>query len=129
MKTSDHEMSYENIREIRDTLDELMRMHQLNLELLDTLATVLNRLRDYRIKNNLPDFDDSTRSLLHRATTLYDELTSSPLWQCGKSSDDGYHERRKDGKLPEPKITTHIRLERNIYAKCWRHPPQLPFFL
>lgn len=74
-------MPYESIREIRDCLDELMRMHQLNMELLDTLGTILDHLREYQIKNNLPNFDDATLSLLHRATTLYDELTSTSVPQ------------------------------------------------
>jgi hypothetical protein len=80
-------LAYKNIREIRDTLDELMRMHQLTLELIDTLATVLNRLREYARKYNLPDFDESTISLIRRTTTLYDELTaSSPDMQQAKRS-------------------------------------------
>ena len=71
-------LSYSYIKEIRGTLDELTRMHRLNLELLDVLSVLLRRAMDFAIQHDLP-VDESIGSLQMRAINLYNELTSEPL--------------------------------------------------
>ncbi|MCW3984876.1 MAG: hypothetical protein NWE91_00445 [Candidatus Bathyarchaeota archaeon] len=73
-------MSYDLIRETRDTLDELMRMHRLNLELFETLTVILQRVFQYTKENNIT-LDEATQSLLNRIPTIYKEIVSPPFLQ------------------------------------------------
>lgn len=73
-------MPYDLIREARDTLDELMHMHRLNLELFETLTVILQRVIKYTKENNIT-LDEATQSLLNRIPAIYKEMVSPPFLQ------------------------------------------------
>ena len=89
-------MSVDSLREVRDSLNELLRLHQLNLELLETLETAMFWLQDFGKKHDIQIPNrDKINSLITKADNLLAEITTTPYW---RSSDDSYHDndnRRK----------------------------------
>jgi len=87
------------LKDATATLNELLRMHDLNRELLETLQVTMLWLRDYAEKNNLPLPNGSTyNSLINKAQVLIDELTSS----------DGFLQRKKSDKdFTEPEFSLY----------------------
>lgn len=73
----------ELLEEAHQVLGELLRMHSLNQELLETLSVTASWLRDYAERNNIPFPNSSTyASLINKAETLIQELsTKNPLEQ------------------------------------------------
>ena len=94
-------MPPDSLTEIIDSLTELKRMHQLNLELLEQLAITCDWLRNSGIR--LPN-ESTFYSLLNKTTTLLDEIQAdSPktiVYQ--KLSDGRKHLSESDGKVPVP---------------------------
>lgn len=67
---------YEHLREARDVFNELIRMHELNMELLDTLTVLLKQVFDYAYQHNLPiENYDALEVLIKRASSLQGEIT------------------------------------------------------
>jgi len=75
-------MSNNVLTEIIETLTELRRLHQLNIELLEQLDVVCKWLLSYDVPIPNPD---TIRSLLTKAETLLNEI---------HSSDESLHEPR-----------------------------------
>jgi len=97
-------LSYDLIREARDTLDELMCMHRLNLELFETLTVILQRVFRYTKENNIT-LDEATQSLLNRIPTIYEEIVS-PLFLQHQDIRRKKTDWKSDAEKPEPKLTT-----------------------
>ena len=89
---------------IIQNLQELQRMHQLNLELIEYFGVWLEWIR----KNDVPvpdkekfySFVSKTRALIHE---IYSGLSSKTVIYR-KLSDGSYHDDKSNGKLPEPCI-------------------------
>jgi hypothetical protein len=97
----------ENLREVRDTINEIINMHQLSLELLEQLDLTCGWLIDNDIQMpNREKFD----LLLQKARNLLDEVCSSPsIFRDQKITGDGFShghaKRRGDDKFTEPSRT------------------------
>ena len=88
-------MTVKELRMLIDTYNELLRSHQLNIELLETLELTLLSVKNYCIKHNIPIGDAKIASLISKVNLLLDEIGQ-------KLSDDSYHDKKSDDKLPEP---------------------------
>ena len=75
-------MNRKALREAIDTYKEILRLHQLNLELLETLEFSLLWLKDFSEKHNLliPN-RKNIASLLRKANSLLNEISSPPILQ------------------------------------------------
>lgn len=71
--------------ELRNTIDEALRMHQLNLELLEQLGIACKWLRENKIQ--VPNRDRFV-SLLSKSDALLKEIYSSDENLQGKQSDE-----------------------------------------
>ena len=89
------------LQEATDTFQELKRMHQLNIELLENLSLACNHLVTFHIQ--VPNAS-TLASLLNKATTLLDEITASESQtiKYRKLSDDWKHRDKPNGKVTEP---------------------------
>lgn len=87
------------LKDATATLNELLRMHELNQELLETLAVTMAWVKDYAMKHNIPlPRESSYQSLINKAQSLIDELCSnSPLFIRRKVT-----EQKSDGEVTEP---------------------------
>ena len=66
------------LEEATSTLNEILRIHKLNQELLEVLSVTAQWVSDYAEKNNIPFPNSSTYySLINKAETLLEEMTSS----------------------------------------------------
>lgn len=97
---------------IIQTLQELLNMHQLNLELLEQLGVFL----EWILKNNkvIPD-RERFESLLHKTQALMKELylSSTPrILQYRTLSDESKQPRKSDGEVTEPSREKLMRF-------CW----------
>jgi len=101
------------LREMTDTLSELLRMHKLNMELLEVLHVSLNRIRKFERAHNIP-LDLETECLLSRVVVLYEELTSKQ--KCNKLpfipelSDERKQRKRSDAEEPVPVFINFISI-------------------
>jgi len=70
-------MSVDSLREVRDTINELLHLHQLNLELLETLENILFWLQDFEKKSgmSIPN-REKLASLIGRTDDLLDEIAT-----------------------------------------------------
>jgi len=65
------------LKEASSTFNELVRMHELNQELLETLMVAMQWMREYARKNNIPLLNQDTYfSLLNKAEMLINEIMS-----------------------------------------------------
>ena len=63
------------LEELHATMGDLIRMHKLNEEMLETLQATMLWIREYAQKNDIPLPHSSTyNSLINKAQTLVDEL-------------------------------------------------------
>lgn len=78
------------LQEAHVTLGELLRMHQLNQELLETSTMTLLWLKDNAEKNGIifPN-EGSLLSLVNKAEALIDEITSNTNFGLTLKSSDG----------------------------------------
>ena len=93
----------DTLTEIIDTLTELKRMHQLNLELFEQLNVACGWLLEHKI----PVPNASTfYSLLVKAKALLIEIQAETpkMLHYPKLSDGSYHDDESDDKLPEPEV-------------------------
>jgi hypothetical protein len=85
--------------EVIDTLIELKRLHQLNLELLEQLDVTCSWLLDNGIK--LPN-ENKFHSLLIKARALLIEIqTATPKFSYQKLADETLQGKRTDGDFTE----------------------------
>jgi len=74
-------MSFNGVSEICDALNELLYLHQINIEMMEALGILAKHLNEYARKNNVP-FDESTMVVMEKAMTLCDEMTNPPRHIC-----------------------------------------------
>jgi len=86
-------MTAKELREVVDTYTELLRVYQLNTELLDTLELTLYSVKDFCIAHNIPFGNDKISSLLSKINALLSEMDLT---------DDSLHGHKKDDKFTEP---------------------------
>jgi hypothetical protein len=85
------------------TLNELLRMHELNQELLETLVVTMAWVRDYAKKHNLPlPKETSYNSLINKAQTLVEELSSKSPNPCALCNRRKVTDFRADEEGTEP---------------------------
>ena len=87
------------------TLGNLIRLHELNGELLETLHVTMLWIKDYSEKNNVALPNSSTyNSLIAKAQTLIDELTQeAPMSSTFRKLSDGISQRKpSDDNFPVP---------------------------
>ena len=88
------------LEEANATLSELLKMHKLNQELLETLQVTMIWIRDFAQSNNIAFPNDSTYdSLINKAQILIDELTGEPSFRTDEFLHEGRNRRRLDGIL------------------------------
>jgi hypothetical protein len=99
------------LTQFSDSISELKRMYQLNVELLEQLAITC----DFIKRNKIPVPNEETfNSLLNKTTTLIDEIQADELITLQYSvnrhnpSDDSYHEPRNRRKVNRTVRTTII---------------------
>ena len=90
------------LSEIIDSLSELKRMHQLNLELLEQLGVACGWILDNTV--TVPN-REHLASLLNKARALFDEIYSRHL-----SSDDFLQRKKPDKDSTAPRITTYLNV-------------------
>jgi hypothetical protein len=87
------------LHSINQTLQELERLHQLNVELTEYLNTIMNWI----IVNEIPvPSKEKLFSLLRKAEAIQKEIYGS------KISDDFLQRKKSDKDLTEPKIAKFI---------------------
>jgi hypothetical protein len=79
------------------TFNEILRVHKLNVELLENLSVVSEYLRSYAEKHNIP-LPDSSKfySLINKAEALIEEISGKQI------TDDFLQRKRTDEDLTEP---------------------------
>jgi len=82
----DKTVSKKALREAIDVYNELLRVHQLNIEFLETLELTLFSIQNFCRKRNIPLQDKKLASLLGKAITLLDEISAPPNLQHQKSA-------------------------------------------
>jgi len=90
-------------QEAIDTLQEIKRMHQLNIELLEQLAVAC----DYLVSNHVEVPNSNLfASLIHKAMTLLDDLQADrpKILQYQKLADEKKQRFRTDEDEPVPLI-------------------------
>ena len=96
-------MGVQKLTELRDTMNEVIRMHELNSELLNTLLLMGYKIRDCANVHNAPLLNDGFYSLLRKAETLLKEV-SSDLPNIHESViRRNFTERKPDDNLTESK--------------------------
>jgi hypothetical protein len=66
------------IRESIETYTELLRAHQLNIEILETLELTLYSVKEFCATHNIPFHSSKISSLLSKTDTLLNELWQEP---------------------------------------------------
>ena len=94
------------LRDAIDTYEELLRMHQLNLELLETLEFSLLWVQDFSKKYNvaIPNRETLTR-LLTKTSLLIEEISATNPTETRqhKSIRRFFTERKSDKDFTEPR--------------------------
>jgi hypothetical protein len=65
------------LAKIRDVMNEVIRMHELNSDLLRTLVLMGYKIKDYANINGIPLLDDNFYSILRKADLLIKEISST----------------------------------------------------
>lgn len=88
-------MSAKTLSDAMDTYSELLYLHQLNLELLETLEMTLLWLRDLQENHNIciPN-KDKIATLLEKAETLIGEISSPKMFLQHRMPSDEFSQRR-----------------------------------
>lgn len=101
------------LSEVVETLQELRRMHQLNMELLEQFSIAC----DFLLKSGVTIPNASTfASLLNKSMVLLNEIQADTpkILQYKMLSDESYHDKKSDEKLPEPAFGSIISCHRRI---------------
>ncbi len=82
-------MNKEAIKAVIYTYSELLRTHQLNIELLNTLEQALLNVQNFCQKNNISFHDEKLASAIAKIDSLLEEIDSdSTIIYVMKASDD-----------------------------------------
>jgi hypothetical protein len=73
---SEMSLGIKGLTELRDVMNEVIRMHELNTELLQSLLLMGYKINDYAKIHNIPFLDASFYSLLQKAESLVSEISS-----------------------------------------------------
>jgi hypothetical protein len=94
-------LPHDTVTEIIDTLTELKRMHQLNLELLEQLSVSCSWLMEHNVP--IPNAE-TICSLLKKATILLSEIQADQpkILQYKKLADEKKQPFKTDDKETEP---------------------------
>jgi len=104
------------LEEAYTTLGELVKMHKLNQELLETLSVTAQWLRSYAEKHNISLSNSSTfDSLINKATALLNEIQAGKpnVLQYRKLADEKKHTYGTDEEEPVPFIGPYPKTSRN----------------
>jgi len=86
------------------TLREVRELHELNVELMDTLIVIGQRLIEYADQHNiLLERRDNLASLIGRAQRILLEI-ARPYWRNPVLSDAILQGKRSDEDLTEPRL-------------------------
>ena len=99
-------MNTSAIKEAVDTYTELLRAHQLNIELLETLEVTLRSMQDFCIANNIPFHSTKVSSLLSKTDALLNELYQEPNRRKVTTPE---WKDKNDGEVTVPKLTLYKR--------------------
>jgi hypothetical protein len=89
------------LKDATATLNELLRMHQLSQELLETLTVTMIWVKDYAEKHNIPlPKESSYTSLISKAQTLVEELITEPF-----APNENLQHRKPNKEFTEPIFT------------------------
>lgn len=90
------------LRDAVEIYEELLRLHQLNEELLRALELSMLWLLDFSKKHNSPIPDrEKFVPLLRKVHVLIDEISSPPLLRHQKRTDDFLQQDESDDKFTE----------------------------
>jgi hypothetical protein len=80
----------------------LIRLEQLNLELLDTLELCLFCTKDFCEKHKIPFYDEKILASIEKIEMLIDEISPPSFLHTPKLADDFLQRKRTDEDLTEP---------------------------
>ena len=93
----------EVIRACMEDIQEILKLKQLNVELLQTLELILLWFKDYHQKTGLPiPRAELLDSLLNKADSLIDEVCSPLFYNNASHQTTVNMNHETDDKLPEP---------------------------
>ena len=96
-------MGKEALREAILTYSELLRVHQLNIELLDALEQTFFHIQSFCHKHHIPFHDEKLNSAITRIDSLLEEINCEPLQiTVIKSTDDSLHPNEQTKTLQNP---------------------------
>ena len=94
------------LKDATATFDELLRMHKLNQELLETLTVTMMWIAKYAKKHDIPILNEPTYiSLINKANALIEEIASKDKTE---SSDEFLHGDKSDEDFTEPLFETSV---------------------
>ena len=91
-----------DVKSVRDTLNELILLHELNKELFEALGIATKRLVEYVNENDIP-LNESLVVSLQRAIMIYDELLISKNITKSLKLPASFFDDRDPEELPEPR--------------------------
>jgi hypothetical protein len=102
-------MPTDTLRDIIATYSELLRVHQLNIELLNTLEESLFYVQHFCKNHNIPFHDEQLCSILTKVENLLNEINSgiSPNTLC-ETTDDFLQRKRTDKDFTEPEVAVRV---------------------
>jgi hypothetical protein len=93
------------------TLLRWRETYERSVELADVSITLLDTLMVYCKCHNIPLYrEQGIWNLVSRAQSTVKEIENLHSSKLPKLSDEWKHGRKSDGEVPEPEITTHLRL-------------------
>jgi hypothetical protein len=93
-------MTRKELQIVVDTYVELLRAHQLNIELLETLELTLESIKDYCIKHSIPFGNHTIRNLLSKVNVLLNEVDNKPNFLSNRRF---FTDPKTDDNFTEPK--------------------------
>jgi len=93
-------MTAKELREAVDTYSELLRVHQPNIEMLETLELTMLSVKEFCIAHNIPIGNAKIGSLISKTDILLNEITQEP-------SRRKVTPFRTDEEVPEPIYTLY----------------------
>ena len=104
-------LELQNLTEIRDTLNEIIRMHELNSELLRTLLLMGYKIHDYAKANNILNLHNNFYSLLRKAEQLITDISSDLPKLLNLRIQRNFTEPKSDKDFTEPLLKNLFSLD------------------
>jgi hypothetical protein len=96
-------MSKKALTEAIDTYSELLRIHQLNIELLNTMEQTLYHIQSFCQKHHIPFHDEKLSTSISKIDSLLEELDcESPRITFIKPADEKKQHFTTDENVPIP---------------------------